>query len=115
MQMCERSGANAIAIHLRRVDEDRKDKMNAAHWDEISQLCSAVQIPVIANGDFLSRDCIADFWRQERERHDGDEAVPSGPAAVMVARGALWNPGIFSRELVSYDDVVRNYINTAAR
>merc|ERR1712066_1149355 len=52
---------------------------------------------------------------------DDEAALHAGastlPAAVMIARGALWNPAIFCRKdgacEPEYDEVVRNYIQTA--
>jgi len=121
MQLCERSGADAIAVHLRQVSESRKDQQAPAHWSEVSSLCSAVRIPILANGDFFSRECIDEFW-DKYGGHDGNEdgaaastIGDSRPAALMIARGALWNPGIFARENApGFDEVVRSYIRTAA-
>jgi len=128
MRMCEKSGANAVAVHFRTPQEDRRNKGAPAHWDDIAQLCSAVKIPVIANGDFFSRSHIEDFWQRYGAGHcaeepDGFDVGPeaaatsaAAPAAVMIARGALWNPAVFSQqENVHFDDVVRNYIRTAER
>lgn len=106
MQLCERSGATAIAVHLRTAEEDRKAA--PARWADIAELCSAVRIPVIANGDFLSRQRIGEFWQQQ-------ESAFAGPSAIMIARGALWNPAIFSREEVGFDEMVQRYASTAER
>merc|ERR1712190_30457 len=43
MQMCERSGAEAITVHLRIRDERPADP---AHWTEIVKLWDAVNIPM---------------------------------------------------------------------
>lgn len=110
LQLCERSGAQAVAVHMRRADENWKDKGSPAHWSDIGELCSAVQIPIIANGDFWSRSRITEFWRQQEAASGKDGARPAG---VMIARGALWNPSIFSKEDVSFDDAVREYVRTA--
>jgi len=113
MQLCERSGANAIAVHLRTQDEQRQtgQRGHPARWEDAELICSAVNIPVIANGDFYLRSRIDAFREQ-----CGSEG---GPAALMIARGALWNPGVFHRgpaeEAPAYDEVVRGYINTSVR
>mmetsp|Transcript_77892 Transcript_77892/g.167089 ORF Transcript_77892/g.167089 Transcript_77892/m.167089 type:complete len:445 (-) Transcript_77892:26-1360(-) len=128
LQLIERSGADAVAVHLRTSSEERH-KNNPAHWSDAMSLCNAVSIPVIANGDFFSRRCIDAFWQQchgDDLATVSDEAGTHGacqPAAIMIARGAIWNPAIFHRrvpgtstkEPPEYDDVVRNYLHTAAR
>lgn len=119
MQLCERSGVSAVAVHLRTAEDTKKEP---AQWSQIAELCSAVRIPVIANGDFTSRSRISDFWAQfsEVDKESGPDddcaAYSRRPSAVMIARGALWNPAVFSRwEDVAFDDVIHNYINTARR
>lgn len=113
MQLCERSGVNAIAVHCRQTDEKFTD---AARWQELLGLCDAVSIPVIANGGFLSRGDIQAFWEQYDTVAGGDVRQP---AALMIARGALMDPAIFHRSLSvappSRDEVMSNYIRTAAR
>jgi len=111
MQLCERSGAEAITVHLRQTGERPADP---AHWDEMTRLWDAVRIPVLANGDFFTRRQIDEFWKHCRGSQELEKA--RGPTGVMVARGALWNPSIFARDsAVDFDDVVRGYTRAAVR
>ena len=77
----EDAGADAITVHGR----TRKEMYSGhAHWDEIAKVVQAVSIPVIANGDVLSKE-------------DYDQILlQTGAAEVMIARGALGNPNIFA-------------------
>lgn len=135
MQLCERSGADAVAVHLRTKDEDTSlKKGQPAKWSTMPELWHAVSIPVIANGDFLSREHISKFWAdfggnagkgQESEAPTEDACSQGcngvgrqgGPAAIMIARGALWDPSIFFRgpasEAPEAQDVVKSYIRTS--
>jgi tRNA-dihydrouridine synthase 2 len=118
MQLCERSGAEAVTVHCRTRDERPAEP---AHWDEIMRLWDAVKVPVIANGDFFTRRQIDEFWKfcHGSGTADGEAArEKAGPAGIMIARGALWNPSIFCREASeapSYEDMVRNYVRAAVR
>ncbi|CAE7836554.1 DUS2, partial [Symbiodinium necroappetens] len=111
MQVCERSGAEAITVHLRLRQERPAEP---AHWDELCRLWDAVQIPVLANGDFFNRRQIAEFWKHCGK---GSDAAAGCPAGVMIARGALWNPSIFcregSREPPGFEEMVQSYVRTA--
>ncbi|CAE7185516.1 DUS2 [Symbiodinium pilosum] len=116
MQVCERSGAEAITVHLRQRQERPAEP---AHWDEFLRLWDAVQIPVIANGDFFNRRQIAEFWKHcavARPNPDDKEESRRGPAGIMIARGALWNPAVFcreGREAPGFEDMIRSYVRTA--
>eukprot|EP00747_Dinoflagellata_sp_TGD_P088568 gnl/TRDRNA2_/TRDRNA2_164050_c0_seq1.p1 gnl/TRDRNA2_/TRDRNA2_164050_c0~~gnl/TRDRNA2_/TRDRNA2_164050_c0_seq1.p1 ORF type:complete len:421 (+),score=77.80 gnl/TRDRNA2_/TRDRNA2_164050_c0_seq1:76-1338(+) len=115
MRVCEMSGISAIAVHLRQKDER---PAHPAHWDEMVKLWDAVKIPVIANGDFFSRRQIEEFWRPYRSTDDDSKPVSKGPAALMIARGALWNPAIFCRGGTvepCYEEVIQNYVRAAVR
>ena len=81
----ESAGASAICIHGRTREQYYSGK---ADWDIIREVRSAVEIPLIGNGDVFSAE-------------DGIRMLDeTGCDMVMVARGALGNPWIF-RELVS--------------
>lgn len=89
----EDNGAALIAVHGRTKQQGYHGE---ADWDAIAQVCQAVKIPVIANGDVRT---VADI---ERIR------VHTGCAAVMIGRAAVSNPWIFShldREQVSFAQV----------
>lgn len=77
----ERGGADCVTVHPR-----YREQMYAGQADHelTAAVKSTLKIPVIANGDVV--DALS-FWRVKRE---------SGADAVMVGRGALGKPWIFS-------------------
>lgn len=80
-KMCENAGADLIIVHGR-----TKDKIYSGEVDygEIERAKAAVSIPVIANGGVFSL--------QDAERL----MDRTGADGVSVARGAMYNPWIFS-------------------
>lgn len=92
-RIVEEEGGSLIAIHGR-----TKEQRYGGHadWDAIAEVRAAVKIPVIGNGDVRS---VADIQRMKQ--HTGCEAV-------MIGRGAIANPWIFSgldRDQVSPEQV----------
>jgi nifR3 family TIM-barrel protein len=87
------NGGALIAVHGR----TRQQKYGGeADWDAIAQVKAAAPVPVIANGDVRS---VADIERIK---------ALTGCDAVMIGRGAVGNPWIFSRldrEEVSFEMV----------
>jgi tRNA-dihydrouridine synthase 3 len=82
-------GARAIFVHGRTRDARYR---RAAEWDAIGEVAAAVPVPVVGNGDLLFP-------------HEVDEARRrAGCAGVMVARGALIKPWIFSEVIEGYRD-----------
>ena len=79
-QICEASGADAIAVHGRTREQQY---MPSADWDIIKQVKRAVNVPVIGNGDVTSAELAAKMMEQ------------TGCDLVMIGRGALGNPWIF--------------------
>ena len=80
-EMCEGAGADMICIHGR-----TRDKIYAGEVDfkEIEKAKAAVKIPVIANGGIFSLS-------------DAEIIMDkTGADGVAVARGAMYNPRIFS-------------------
>lgn len=81
-KIAEDAGAAAIAVHGR---TQKQGYRGYANWDIIAAVKNAVNIPVIGNGDvFSAEDCVK---RLEE----------TGVDAVMIARGAIGNPGIFTQ------------------
>lgn len=81
-QILEDAGVRAIAVHGRTKAQGYSGE---ADWEVIARVVDAVRIPVIGNGD-LSR--AEDVARRKME---------SGVAGVMIGRGAMSAPWIFSQ------------------
>ncbi|NLA70435.1 MAG: tRNA dihydrouridine synthase DusB [Clostridiales bacterium] len=77
----EAAGASAVAVHGRTREQYYTGK---ADWNVITDVKNSLNIPVIGNGDVMSAE---DGIRMLEE---------TGCDFVMVARGALGNPWIFS-------------------
>jgi len=77
----EDAGASALALHARPTKARHSGE---ADWEAIAVVKQAVRIPVIGNGG------IRDAKTALARRRD------SGVDAIMIARGALGNPWIFS-------------------
>lgn len=81
-QIVEEHGGSLIAVHGRTRKQGYGGKAN---WDAIAEIKEAVSIPVIGNGDVLT---VADIKHLKAHTNcDG----------VMIGRGAIGNPWIFSR------------------
>ena len=76
----EKIGVSAITLHPRTTKQLFSGKSN---WSLIKDLKSAVNIPIIGNGDILN---IHDY---------NNMLIDTGCDAVMIGRGALGNPWIF--------------------
>jgi tRNA-dihydrouridine synthase B len=74
-------GAAAVMVHGRTREQFYGGK---ADWQIIREVVQAIDIPVIGSGDIFSPQDALNMLRQ------------TGCAGVMVARGALGNPWIFS-------------------
>ncbi len=79
---CEAGGAAAITVHGR-----TRDQMYAppVDWEIIRAVKQAVSVPVIGNGDVVSAESAAAMYEQ------------TGCDLVMVGRGALGAPWVFSQ------------------
>jgi nifR3 family TIM-barrel protein len=82
-RIIEECGGSLIAMHARTKEQGY---LGSADWDAIAEVKAAVKIPVIGNGDVKR---VADIARMKRH---------TGCDAVMIGRGALANPWIFSKQ-----------------
>lgn len=81
-KIAESEGCDAITLHPRSRSQMFSGQ---ADWSQIKALKAAISIPVLGSGDlFTGRDCL----RMLRE---------TGCDGIMIARGALGNPWIFSQ------------------
>jgi tRNA-dihydrouridine synthase B len=81
-RIAETEGADFVSVHGRTGAQLYRGSVNRAH---IAEVVDAVQIPVIANGDIVTpQDAV-------------DMLVETGADGVMIGRGALTNPWIFSQ------------------
>lgn len=77
----EEMGADAVCVHGRTCEGRFSAPIN---FDEIARIKAALTVPVIANGEiFCAADAVRMFER-------------TGCDAVMIGRGAMGNPWIFS-------------------
>jgi nifR3 family TIM-barrel protein len=80
-RIAEDCGVNAISIHPRTKVQGFRGR---ADWDLIRELKRATRLPVIGNGD-VTNSFLAETMIEE-----------TGCDGVMIGRGALGNPWIFS-------------------
>jgi tRNA-dihydrouridine synthase len=81
-RIVEEEGGSLIAIHGRTKEQRYSGN---ADWDAIAEVKSLVKIPVIGSGDVKT---VADIDRMKKH---------TNVDAVMIGRGAIANPWIFSR------------------
>ena len=81
-RIAEDSGVDAIAVHPRLASQGFGGR---ADWPLIKAIKEQCKIPVIGNGDIFTAE---DALRMEKE---------TGCDAVMIGRGAIGNPWIFSQ------------------
>lgn len=79
-QGLEAAGVSLITVHGR---TSRQRYTGEADWDAIAEVAASVGVPVIGSGDVLSA-------LQARER------LKTGVAAVMIGRGAVGQPWVFT-------------------
>jgi nifR3 family TIM-barrel protein len=80
-RIVEEEGGALIAIHGRTKEQGYR---GCADWDAIAEVKAAVKIPVVGNGDVRTVDDVV-----RMQTHTGCDAV-------MIGRGAMTNPWIFS-------------------
>lgn len=92
-RIIEENGGALIAVHARTKQQGLAGQVDL---EAIAEVCSAVNIPVIGNGNIRK---VADISQMKQE---------TGCQAVMIGRGAIANPWIFSgldRDQVDYQQV----------
>lgn len=100
-KMCEQAGASAITIHARTREQFYSGK---ADLKLIEKVKKSVKIPVIGNGDVIDEQSYL-------------QMLKTGVDAVMIGRGALGKPEIFSEILklnkpVNKLEDIKFHINT---
>jgi nifR3 family TIM-barrel protein len=81
-RMFEDGGVDAITLHPRFASQGFS---GSADWSLIRSLAAAVRIPVIGNGDVTRPSAAFDMMKT------------TGCSGVMIGRGAVGNPWIFSQ------------------
>lgn len=81
-ELAEKAGASAVAVHGRTRQQMYSGSVD---YDIIAQVKKAVGIPVIANGDIKDEQSAAIML----EKTNAD--------AIMIGRGSLGNPWVFSK------------------
>src|SRR5215217_5575089 len=79
---CQDAGVRALALHPRTRTQMYSGQ---AHWVEIAAVVSALDIPVLGNGDIKTPHDAFRLWRE------------TGCAGVMIARGSFGQPWIFDQ------------------
>ena len=92
-KIVEDNGGALLAVHAR---TKKQGYGGMADWQAIAEICQAVSIPVVGNGDVRR---VADIDRLK---------AATGCQAVMIGRAAVGNPWIFQR--VERADVPREEV-----
>ena len=96
MHTCQSAGIDAIALHARQVPDRPRHR---ALVDDVPLLASHLSIPCVFNGDLFTREDLV-RWK-------------GLGSSLMLARGAQWNPSIFSEQPLPVFDIVRQFLSVA--
>lgn len=97
--LIEKAGADLISIHGR---TKKHGYAGEADWEMIGRAKKILKIPVLANGGIFIREDI--FKCLETTKADG----------VLIARGALGNPWIFSDAVPTLEEKIKVILEHAA-
>src|SRR3989338_1759 len=81
-KVIEKTGVKALAVHARTL---RQGYAGQADWDKIKEIKQAISIPLFGNGDVVNYSSAKKMF--EYTKCD----------AVLIGRGALGNPFVFSQ------------------
>merc|ERR1719354_35992 len=98
-QMLEQVGVSYIDVHGRTTQE----RHQPVHYDQIKTIKDNVSIPIIANGDVTTLDEVYEVCNK------------TGCEGVMVARGLLANPAMFSGYQHTPVDCIKNWVDVSLR
>ena len=98
-KMCEEAGASAITIHPRTKEDGYSGGTNASDFEKVKR---AVKIPVIASGDIVDKESL-------------ERVLKAGVDGVMLARGAVGHPEIFTtlyggNASMSHEEIIKTHI-----
>uniref|UniRef100_A0A068WE84 tRNA-dihydrouridine(16/17) synthase [NAD(P)(+)] n=1 Tax=Echinococcus granulosus TaxID=6210 RepID=A0A068WE84_ECHGR len=97
-KMLEEAGASLITVHGR-TREQNGLHTGLADWLQIRAVKEEVNVPVIANGNIISYEDIAECLKV------------TGADAVMSAEPHLYNPTIFSKQECTVFQVANEYVD----
>lgn len=99
-KICEELGVSFVTLHPRTRDAFYSGE---ADWEAIAKLKSHLSIPVIGNGDVNTPKDIEDMF------------VQTNCDGILLARGALENPYLFSRmekpDIVTMIELIKTHLN----
>lgn len=99
-KICEELGVSFVTLHPRTRDAFYSGE---ADWNAIAKLKSHLSIPVIGNGDVNTPQDVEDMF------------VQTNCDGILLARGALENPYLFSRmekpDIVTMIELIKTHLN----
>lgn len=98
-KMCEEAGASAITIHPRTKEDGYSGVIEIGDFEKVKR---AVKIPVIASGDIVDKESL-------------ERVLKTGVDGVMLARGAVGHPEIFTtlnggNASMSHEEIIKTHI-----